>query len=726
MALVGAKEGATNRMRDRYGKLLGLLALWAGLGVVPASAIGATVSFQLTSAAGGPNLPFTLGEAFRQGDVPNGSNLTGSIATLQVVPKNQWPDGSLKYAIVSGRISLASNAPTSVSLSIGSPSGGTALTTADLRATNITASIGAGSFGTASWSGADFDAPFASWVSGPEMSSWVYRKPIGGDAHLVGWMEVRLYAGGAVEVLPWVENGYILVAGPTDKNAIYSFTLGGSQRFSQSLDLLNHQRVVLASGSTFAHWLGTDPQIVPKHDVAYLQSSKLVPSYSGTTSSGSSLWSRVTQAYTPLGQGDYRPAPDMHVSGYHGSIGPLPEWDVAYLTSGGDPRAYKGIIVNAYNAGWFGIHFRDETTNRPPRFSAYPHLVIASSSNSGIAECGASSTGFTTPTASGATPAQWDTAHSPSIGYMAYLVTGRFYFMEETEFAASVNFLKNNDAGAYGGRQGVKGIMQTDVGALTTRGAAWALRTLIQAANVAPDADPLHAEYTTSFEENVNYYHQLFIVTPNNNPQGVCAPYSNYNGTLAPFLHSMWMEDFLTFAFAYGKEIMPLSASAATKLDAFMVWKYKSIVGRFGGGASTEYCYRDAAPYTMAVSPSATARWDGTTNSWYANWGENYVATMGHANDCNTGTDLRGTSGSNPVNFTGYWGNLLPALAYAVDAGAAGAATAYARFTGASNYPTGEASLDDLPVWGVRPRTSGSPPPSDTTPPNPPGNLQAR
>ena len=32
---------------------------------------------------------------------------------------------------------------------------------------------------------------------------FTYRRPIGSDAHLVAWLEVRLYAGGAVEVLPW-------------------------------------------------------------------------------------------------------------------------------------------------------------------------------------------------------------------------------------------------------------------------------------------------------------------------------------------------------------------------------------------------------------------------------------------------------------------------------------------------------------------------------------------
>ncbi len=708
-------------MSKTFGTLLGFVALCGALIGAPELANARQMSFELTSSVAGTNLPFTVGQAFRQGDVPSGSGVVGNLSTLQVVAKNVWPDGSLKFAIVSGRATLVANVPSLISLNVGNPGTNTDLTTTNLRATNVTASISAGTFGSATWSGADFDAPFISWVSGPQMSSWIYRKPIGSDPHLVGWLEVRLYAGGAVEVLPWVENGYLLVANPTDKNATYIFTLGGAQRFSQSIDLLNHQRMVLASASTLSHWLGSDPQIVPQHDVAYLQATRLVPTYAGATSSSSSLWSRVSQSYSPLAQADYPTS--MGATGYHGSIGPLPEWDVAFLTSQADPRAYRGVIVNAYSAGRYGIHFRDETTNRPPRFSSYPNLVLGG--NTGVTDIGASQAGSYTPAATGATPPTWKTSHHPSVGYMAYLLTGRFYFMEETEFSATIGFLKNNDGGPYASRQGSKGILRSDAGANTTRGAAWSLRTLIQAATTTPDSDPLHAQYVTSFEENVNFYHGLFIATANNNPQGVCAPYSDYT-TSPPYMHSIWMEDFLTFAFGYGKDLVALSSTGASKLNAFLAWKFQSVVGRFGGGGSSEFCYRDAAQYTMAVSPVDGTNFDGTdpASSWYATWGDIYVATLGHANDCNAGGNLRGTSGADPVSFDGYWGNLRPALSYAVDQGAAGAAAAYARLTGASNYATGAATLNDLPVWGVRPRTTGAS--GDNVPPNPPGNLQAR
>jgi hypothetical protein len=53
----------------------------------------------------------------------------------------------------------------------------------------------------------------------------------------------------------------------------------------------------------------------------------------------------------------------------------------------------------------------------------------------------------------------------------------------------------------------------------------------------------------------------------------------------------------------------------------------------------------------------------------------------------------------------------MPAIAFAVDHNAAGAAAAFARMTGAPNWVTavenGQSagqSFDDVPIWGIVPR----------------------
>ncbi len=694
---------------------LAFLLLWCG------NALG--VSLTLSSPVTGAGQPFTVGHAFARGDVPAGSTIVSTQlgTNFQAVIKNAWPDGSAKFAILSGLATLSPNTPLAIGLAPGVGSGGAALTTASLQAVGAVVNIGAGSFGSATWQGTDWTAPFAQWIAGLVMASWTYRKQIGSDAHLVGWLEVRLYANGLVEIVPWVENGYLRVAGPTSKSETFSFTLNGVVRYQGALTLPAHTRAVLTSGSTFAHWVGTAPQITFKHDTAYLQTTRLTPKYFAITSASSPIWNRsatrgnsftpgLTQTYTPLAPADYHsPMPD---TGYQSHIGPLPEWDAAYLTSAGDPRGFASVQVNAYAAGRYSTHFRDETTNRPLKMSSYSTLVMNQSE--GYSHIGASTANNYTPTPGGTGADLFDIPHHPSIGFMAYLLTGRNYFLEEVQFVATANFIAQSDDR----RQKTQGVMETIAGTNTTRGAAWAIRSLAQAAVATPDSDPLRTEFVNSVQSNVTYYYLRYVASPNN-PFGIAEPYVNYNGSSPPYAHSMWMEHWLTWAFGYINELQLVDQTTQPQLDAFMRWKWPSTVGVFGGGAATEWCYRDAATqYTTDISPSATPDFSGGTGPWYASWGAMYLATTGFSsNTCNSSTALNGDASRDPANPESYWANLFPAIAYAVEQGASGALAGYSRMTGASNWAAALPPYNDMPVWSVTPRGGGG------ATPNPPRNL---
>jgi hypothetical protein len=659
----------------------------------PAPASTGAMRFSLVSSSSAGQAPFCIGYAFRKGDIPAGKSVVGNIANLQVTPKNVWPDGSLKFAVIAGHAALTAGISSTVDLSAGAPSTGTHLTTVDLKATGVVAAIGCGSFGTASWGAADWDNPFQNWINGPEMSSWIYRKPVGSDKHLVAWLEVRLFKGGAVEVLPWIENGYLLVAGPTHKSATYTFTLGGTQRFSQAIDLPNHCRTPLVSGSMVSHWLGADPTVTPKHDTMYLQATRLVPAYSASVAPDARVVTGLPGTYAPLQQGSYPGV--MGTAGYHPSIGLLPEWDVVYLTSTSQ-KAWAGVIFNAYSAGRYGIHFRDEATNRPLRFSSYPNLVVGG--GSAISSSGASSTNAYTPAASGAMPATWASSHHPSVGFMAYVATGRWYFMEEVQFAATLNYLKNTDHV----RNGSKGVFDTSAGANTTRGAGWAVRTLAQAACITPDDDTvLRGEFLASLQANVDWNHARYVAQPNN-PYGWVKPYSDYTVGAGDnvYFDAAWMQDFFTAAFGYTKSMeLAISAAGSARMTEFFNWKARSIIGRLGGTAATDYLYRDAAQYTIAVAPSDNPDFTTGTGPWHSNWGAIYQDTLKAPNPGAAG-DLRG--GHFP-EATSYWGNLQPAIAYAVEHGVTGAQQAYQRMTTAGNWPQLHHGFNTDPVWAVRP-----------------------
>lgn len=660
------------------------------------------VQFTLTSPSSASQAPFCLGYAFRKGHVPSGQTLVSNVSSLQVTPKNRWPDGSLKFAVIAGLAPLAANAPLTVSLSAGSVAAAPALTLADLKATGVKASLACGPFGTVAWSAADWDTPFQSWVSGPQMSSWIYRKPVGTDAHLVGWLEVRLFAGGAVEVLPWIENGYLRVANPSNKLATYVFSLSDAPRFSAVIDLPNHCRTPLVSGNTLSHWFGTDPQVTVKHDTAYLQNTALVPAYRANVQPNSAAINALVSTYEPLQVGNHSPL--MGSTGYHGSIGLLPEWDVLYLTST-SPKAYAGLISNAYSAGRYGIHFRDETTQRPLRFSSYPNLVVGN--GSAIASSGSSSTNSYTPSAGGTSPATWASSHHPSLGYLAYLVTARWYFMEEVQFVATLNYLKNTDSS----RLNSQGVFQSAAGANTTRGAAWAIRSLAQAACMTPDDDSvLRTELLASLQANIDWNHARYVAQ-SNNPFGWVAPYQDYTGVGdGVYFEATWMQDFYTAAFGYAKAMEPaIAATSSQRLTEFFAWKAKSIIGRLGGTSPSDYLYADAAPYTIAVAPTDTPDFTTGTGPWHANWGAIYADTW---KTVNPGISP-GLRGSYYPDGTSYWGNLQPAIAYAVQHQVAGAVVAYQRMATASNWQEIVTDFNTNPVWSVKPLVDIPAPPVD-------------
>ena len=87
------------------------LALAALLLAAHATADTPVTSIRLESAQGGVQ-PFTAGLAFAKGDVPVVPAL--ALVDSQVVVKTRWNDGSVKFAIASGRATLVANQPLTV------------------------------------------------------------------------------------------------------------------------------------------------------------------------------------------------------------------------------------------------------------------------------------------------------------------------------------------------------------------------------------------------------------------------------------------------------------------------------------------------------------------------------------------------------------------------------------------------------------------------------------
>lgn len=867
--------------------------------------MAAITALTLTPAVNSASAPYTFGHPFRQGDVPAGADVLGTGTDFQCVKKTYWPDGSLKFGVLSGRIAATAGSPVAVALSTGTAAAGTSLTLADLKATNITAAIaltnakdwtfdtnaetvgvrlsmsnvldvfdaasstitvdnsatissltavqdvaaitcvltatlsggtvdgyqtvryrmkykprraitaitnaavaritvasgwrtasstssdglgvaimavgntvtfsgitgmtqlngmtgtvtavdsGSGkawfevninttAMGTytsggfaaknelntsdfddiayvrtggglawdglkctysptnttaqtgVSWSGTDWDTPFEQLESGPVMSSWKFRKAITPDPHMVAWLEVRVYKGGAVDVWPYLENGYLNVPRPTAKQANIALSINGVEKFNQLLEIKAHSRTVLINGTHLAYWNIPDPLIYPKHDRAYVYATRMIPTAANVTPDNASTITSLPATFVPFQRGNWQAA--MGSAGFQADIGVIPNHDALYF-SNGSIRSFEGMLRNAMGSGRYRFHYRDETTNRPLKFSSYPNLVV-NGTGSGIGNPGTSSTNSFTPIECGGTAsgAQFISSHVPGFGYTPYMVTARDYFKEEMQFLSTLLYLKQVDSN--GGRMFSKGILRPEVGANQTRGCAWARRTLAQAAALTASSDPLAIELTTSLEENVLFDHAKYIVTPNC-PFGFMELYTNYGAN--EIRGSGFQTDFMTAAIGHMLNIAPLlNDSTRTKLAEVFAWKAKSAIGRLGGTGPDEFLFRDSGEYAIPLGPNMMDATDFDTGvgPWLANWGEvwNVLFPDGVRED----GPLRG---GNFPSAGSYQANLLPAIAAAVEHNVPGALTAYNRLVGASNWSQQNATLIAHPVYGIAPAT---------------------
>lgn len=660
---------------------------------------------------GGTNLPWTFGQAFADGDVPAGSVVTVAGEQIQCVVKNRWPSGAAKFAILSGRTSLTAGVRKDLQLQVGAQSGAL-IQLSQLQALNPSVSLQLGSIGTVTLAslltqtstGKGVPGLVRQWVSGPQMSEWHFYSPVGSDQHLAVFFHVRLYAGNEIEIETIVDNGYLTVASPGARSYTATLTINGSVRFNSALTHLHHTRW------SRADWYTENPQIVPRHDPVYLRRTKLVPNY-GFTNATSAAWSNNgsptgwdapinSENPAPFAQGNA--SPNMGEPGYHESIGLLPRWDALYCTTG-DPRSYRSVVGNARCWGRYSLIYRDERTNRPLRFSQHPNLVVNDANNGWKYGTGGSSTGTYTPVPSGGVVTFTHThMHAPP--YLAYLLTGRYGFIEQAQFISTAIFLANNDTT----RQFGAGVIRTTAGANAVRGAAWALRSLAMALCITPDEDATtQAEFANSWAANTAFYRATYTSFGSGswvNSFGLVGM------AFAGNEDSPWQQSFFGASIGLAWDMgLPQSTQSRTDHQRVRDHCYVHAVGFAGSGAGSEMSYRRVANYMWRYLVSTSG--PSFFSSWNAMMVQNEIdagltpiqnqpgtTLKQHSSDADmTGAD----SSSWPV---GYLGNMVPALSYAVDHQAPGASAGLARLQASPSWNLSLSVLHDNPIWGVLPR----------------------
>lgn len=691
-----------------------------------AGALNTTVT--VNSATTGTGLPFTFGHVFKDGDVGAGQIATASGTTdWQFRALTYWPSGYVRHAIIAGRATWAVSGDKVLTLTTATDPGGTSLTESDLATAMPTASIAAGAFTwdiAASVGTAD---RVRTVCTGPVMSNFIYRKAVSGSSHLVLWASVRVYKGGNVEIFPWVENGFLLVASPTNDVRSYSVTVGSTTTSLGSIDVKHHERPPLYSGSgpSFSYWK-TDPQITPKFNVDYWVSTKALPNF-GAASPSSATLDALPQSYSPNTLAGVHTL--MNDAGGGGAIlgafgSPAQSH---FVTSAGDTRAYKAAIVFGLSGGSWSTHYRDETTNEPIRFSDHPSVTLNAS------------TTLTTATGTDIVPSGGENgtaavSHQPSFAYLPWLLTANWWFLEEQLFWASWNYLFSRVNGRRGetayetspfrNSTGAAGIIDSRNGAYTPRGAAWGLRTLAQALSSLPTSHACYASYKTAWEANTDFYKAAFVdgtfASGWVSPLGVLGEYSSDGtslyvnaGEIAPGSTAWWgagyQHGYMQQAWGHVLDLNLIQTTAsATAATAVAGHALTFAAGLAGDGGTGNWNWRRFTVYAFPWGTGSTI-----PVTWYTTFSQaltEYQSGSGGLGSISATTGQTLKRHMSNTDFSAgnteltYGSIQLGALAYAVDKGVAGASAGWSRITQSSSYSAFIAALADEPSYALAPR----------------------
>jgi hypothetical protein len=187
--------------------------------------------------------------------------------------------------------------------------------------------------------------------------------------------------------------------------------------------------------------------------------------------------------------------PDAYMGGVGdvAAIGPLTQWDAQWLQSG-DPRAASAVDVQALLTLHWNVNHRDSHTGRVPT-----HAQVDGKSINGNRSWPQQSNGNNA--------LQWELMHHPAVGLAAFLARPSPVFIELAQKIAIWNAMwpTNFENGAAQPTGVFRG------GGCTTRGRAWALRSLAHAIYLTPDnlapatPDPWKPAAKTSLAANVAY-----------------------------------------------------------------------------------------------------------------------------------------------------------------------------------------------------------------------------
>jgi PKD repeat protein len=583
----------------------------------------------------------TFGQALPQGAAFGGLKL-GSLVT-QTDVKTLWPDGSIRYAIVSAAVPAAGVYPLrTASASTGS------FTPAALGAW-VAFDTGYGTYTATLPAAASTDG----WLRGPLVSEsrWTVT-PVSssGSPHpfLRVLVDVRSYVDGQRRLDVTVENTLDTAAATA---ATYNVRIGvGSQVLFQR-DAVTHPYLTRwrqAFGLNL-----TAAEVTPDFQSAY--QAHALPRYLSVVSN------EVSWAWGPdfdiLGSGTLNPYMPEH--GGRPELAPYPDWAARYLVHK-DPTQGQFVLANGDLAGSWPVHVRS-VDGRFVTIDERPDFWLdwrADPWNRPAGDLGA--TGTLVP----------DVAHQPSLAYIPYLVTGDRYYADEMAFWANYVLLNTWQDAYYNARGGAQGLLYSN----EVRGVAWGLRNLVDAAAYLPDASPLKNYFAEKVQNNLTWLDDY--AASETNPLGILWAFKrpeNVDPSLDSYAWiALWEQNYVAW-----------SIDHANKQGFAGGLLHRDRIARLQLSLFTNPATRDgAAPYLLPVGTQTPAG-SGQIN-WFTSIEQTYVG---------------------PVQFAGYYGvDARLMLMIGLENGWAGAQQAYNYLTpqlAVDPYLDGVSDLANRAGWAL-------------------------
>lgn len=647
------------------------------------------------------NYPLTFGHIFKQGDVPSGIlvKYNGTVLPTQFDKKTSWEDGSVKYGVVSIVLpNVTANSTSTISIETsGANSTDGALGKTEILSTDVESNITLTNLSDSGYSGTvtsslrdqiDSDA-LKYWLQGSICTEILETQQLNNSLN-AAW-EARFYPGTSfgVRISNSIENVNILYRGNVDYDV--SISVGETTPTT----VYNKSGFSNLHGSRWrkVFWLGVAPPETELHyDTNYLISTGAFMPYDTTISITESTIAAEYSAWLAtsrdIGDSGFMNK-DFGSTGGRREIGILPKWDAMLLLSW-DNRIKQIALKQAELAG--GVprsHWRETDTSK----SNYGGVVTIDDRErydlNEDAE-GGIPVAIGTKDKLGWIP---DRAHMGSYGYTAYLITGDYWYLQETLFWGAYALSFDN----YG-RNGDGNFQKFSSGNTYSfglvyeppRGIAWALRSISYAAFVALDGSIESTYFKNKLNNNINW----FLLANTASSHGLHAfrgsredtyPTSSWNLRIAT-----WMHDFVVLSLS---DIIRKKTANVTNTQIL-----RDRIGLFTIGRVTNHPSMNKWDGTGYIYPLAK---ENSTTDYYADgdWAKFWADCQEMNIDLNLKQGYPHSSLSH-YDYADSYASIEAAALAALPAGAEAYAFVYSNLT-AANFTIN-------PTWAIVP-TGGGP-----------------